>query len=242
MACDNLLQKWLLFYDPIHRGFTPKGIANGGMTTVGWSFPRIRGGFNLYRGTPTAGDIDYDYPVGAAGHDAVEIRNFSWRNHSPDTDYFYGLRAINGGGCESAISEPLWPARFDPAVNMFGDPPNSPEDLQISLLSGGRFKLQWTYREKGQFAPPAEFRLYHDSGSGTVDYGTVRGTTKYRPSRLHFEFESGAFGHDAKREWSVRAATALGVEDDNTATAISTADAQGPPNHPTAFAECGPET
>ena len=30
MSCDNLLTKWLAFYDPIHRGFTPRGIANGG--------------------------------------------------------------------------------------------------------------------------------------------------------------------------------------------------------------------
>ena len=85
MSCDNLLTKWLAFYDPIHRGFTPRGIANGGITTVGWSFPRIKGGLNLYRGTPTANDVDFTDPVGAAGFDGQEIRNFSWRNHQPST-------------------------------------------------------------------------------------------------------------------------------------------------------------
>ena len=241
MGCDNLLTKWLAFYDPIHRGFTPRGIANGGITTVGWSFPRIKGGFNLYRGTPSGNDIDFSDPVGAAGFDATEIRNFTWRNHNPSTTYYYGLKSVNGGGCESAPADRLWPATFDGAGNMLGDPPNAPDNLQIEPTSGGRFKLQWTYSEKDQLLAPIEFRLYHDNGSGTVDYGTVIATVSYKFGRLHYEFVSGAFAHDARRMWSVRAASAAGIVESNTETVVAVADAVGPPNHATAFSECGPE-
>ncbi len=241
MSCDNLLTKWLAFYDPIHRGFTPRGIANGGMTTVGWSFPRIRGGFNLYRGAPSGNDIDFTDPVGAAGFDADEIRNFAWRNHSPGTTYYYALKSINGGGCESAPAERIWPATFDEAGNMLGDPPNAPDNLQVEPASGGRFRLRWTYSERDQLVAPSEFRLYHDNGSGTVDYETIVATVSYKFARFHYEYTSGGFAHDAKRVWSVRAASAAGIEDANTTAVVAVADAVGPPNHPTAFTECGPE-
>ena len=241
MSCDNLLTKWLAHYDPIHRGFSPGGIANGGITTVGWSFPRIKGGFNLYRGVPSANDIDFTDPVGAAGFDDTEIRNFSWRNHAPSTTYYYGLKSINGGGCESAPTERVWPATFDGAGNMIGDPPNAPDNLQIEPVSGGRFRLRWTYREQDQLLAPIEFRVYHDNGSGTVDYGTIIATVSYTFGRFHFEHLSAAFTHDAQRRWSVRSASAAGIEDSNTNVVVAVADAVGPPNHPTAFTECGPE-
>ena len=31
---SDLLEKWLRHYDPIHRGWTPAGIANGAVTTA----------------------------------------------------------------------------------------------------------------------------------------------------------------------------------------------------------------
>lgn len=241
MTCGNLLAKWLAHYDPIHRGFTPRGIANGGVTTVGWSFPRIRGGFNLYRGSPGGDDIDHDHPVGAAGADAMEIRNFSWRGHAPGSSYAYALRAINGGGVESAVAVRLWPAVFDAAGLMLGDPPNSPDNLQVEPLSGGRFRLRWTYREADQLVAPAEFRLYHDNGVGVVDYATLRGVAPYRFGRFHHEFVSASLPHDARRLWSVRTASAMGVQDGNSVAVLGVADADGPPNHPTAFSECGAE-
>ena len=98
---DCLLAKWLDHYDPIHRGYTPRGIANGVCATAGWTFPRLGGGYNLYRGTPTADDIDYGVPVGAAGAGAGRINNFLWRPHTADTEYFYVCRAVGGGGVES---------------------------------------------------------------------------------------------------------------------------------------------
>ena len=83
--------------------------------------------------------------------------------------------------------------------------------------------------------------MYHDNGIGTVDYGTIIATVSYAFGRFHFEYESAAFAHDAQRRWSVRSASAAGIEDANTNVVVAVADAVGPPNHPTAFTECGPE-
>ncbi|UCD28531.1 MAG: hypothetical protein JSV03_15855, partial [Planctomycetota bacterium] len=96
----SLLQRWLSHYDPIHRGWTPVGIANGICTTVGYSFPRIRGGYNLRRAVdrkPEASDLI----VGVAGADAQTIHNFSWVTHQASTDYYYRLTAVSGGGVEN---------------------------------------------------------------------------------------------------------------------------------------------
>ncbi len=101
--------------------------------------------------------------------------------------------------------------------------------------------MRWTYSERDQLVAPNEFRLYHDNGGGTVDYGAISATASYVFGRLHYESVSGVFTHDAQRVWSARAASTAGIEDANTTTVVAVADAVGPPNHPTAFTECGPE-
>ena len=98
---SDLLRRWLAHYDPIHRGYTPRGIANAVCATNGWAFPRVRGGTNLYRGSPTAEAVDLTHPVGAAGRGATTIANFPWRPHGAGKEYYYVLRAIGGGGVES---------------------------------------------------------------------------------------------------------------------------------------------
>jgi len=66
-AMPERFEKEPAHYDPIHRGYTPRGIANGVTATGGWCFPRVlSGGYNLYRG-PSAASIDFSRPVGAAG-------------------------------------------------------------------------------------------------------------------------------------------------------------------------------
>ena len=112
MASD-LFGQWLAHYDTIHRGYTPSGIANGVTATGGWSFPRILGGYNLYRGTDGAESIAFGLPVGAAGREAGNISNFGWRPHAASTKYAYVVKAIGGGGVESEASHPARVAEFD---------------------------------------------------------------------------------------------------------------------------------
>ncbi len=96
----SLLDKYIAASDPIRRGVTARGVANGLMITRGFSFPRIAGGYNLYRGLDTVEAIDWVNPVGAASADANELRNFAWMGHDANARYVYGVRAISGGGVE----------------------------------------------------------------------------------------------------------------------------------------------
>ena len=242
---EDLLAKWLDHYDPIHRGYTPRGIANAVCATNGWSFPRIQGGYNLYRGTPTAEAIDYTFPVGAAGpqattkpHPPFRIANFSWRPHAADTEYFYTLRAVGGGGVESPPTEPAVSVAFDAAGGCAGGRPNAPMALSVSAASGGRFVLRWSYAAVGEEVSPSEFRIYSDGGTGTVDYDNAVAQVAYVRGQIHFRYTTSEAAHGARRKWGVRAVSASGRDDGNETTVEALADASGPEPHPNLLGEC----
>jgi hypothetical protein len=233
----DLLAKWLDWYDPIHRGWTLKGIANGVCATNGFSFPRIQGGYNLRRAVgelpgPTAAI------VGAAGAQATTIRTFPWVSHSADTEYTYRLMAVGGGGVENVADEVTTVAPFDSGGDWVGLRPNAPTDLRVTAASGGKFVLRWTYTREGEQVEPAQFRIYNDAGSGDVDYETVVATVSYRRGRFHYLALSSAFSDGVRVRWGVRAVSASGVEEDNQIVVEQWADAQPPPINPTVLTTC----
>jgi len=229
---SDLFQKWLAHYDPIHRGYTPAGIANGLTVTGGCSFPRIGGGYNLYRGADGVDSIDYANPVGAAAGEATAISNFPWRAHAASTTYVYVVRSIGGGGVESSASHPARVAEFDDGGVLVGLRPNSPSEVAVSGVSGGRFQVRWSYSSLSEEAAPSVFAIYHDDGTGVVDYETTVATVAYRRGRVHYAYTSQAFSHDVRRIWGVRAISASGVDDGNQYQAMGWADAEGPAAHP----------
>jgi len=228
----ELMAKWLAHYDPIHRGYTPAGIANGVTATGGYSFPRVRGGYNLYRGTSGAESIDYSQPVGAAAREVTTVSNFSWRPHSAMTTYAYAVRGIGGGGVESIASHPARVVAFDAVGAIVGPRPNSLSALLVVAVAGGQFKLRWVYPAAFEEATPLAFEVYHDHGTGAVDYNTSVASVSFRRGQVHYEHTTGAFGHDVRRIWSVRAVTAAGVDDGNTLVATARSDALVPVVHP----------
>lgn len=227
----SLLHRWLAHYDPIHRGWTPSGIANGVCSTSGYFFPRIHGGYNLRR---TVGDVpDASAPiVGAAGADATTIQTFPWVTHEASTSYAYWLTAVNGGGVENLIDEVMGQTGFDASGEWVGASPNAPSDLNVTPTAGGRFVLRWNYMPDGQQTEPAQFNLYHGGGTGTVDFENLAATVAYDRGRFFYAYLSEPFGHATRVRWVVRAASAAGVEDPNETIVSGWAEAQAPPVNP----------
>lgn len=236
MQCE-FFSAWLAHYDPIHRGYTPRGIANGVCATAGWFFPRVAGGHNLYRG-PTAETLDTAHPVGAAGPRAETVSNFSWRPHPAGQEHFHALAAIGGGGVESALGEPPVSVLLDAVGNSLGGRPNAPADLAVAPTAEGRFTLRWTYTAAGQEAAPIEFRVHGDNGSGVVDFAEPIAVVPYHLRRLHFVYTTEPHEHGAVRRWAVRAVSAEGRDDGQVNVVEAVADAQGPPPHPHLIVEC----
>lgn len=237
MACD-LLSKWLVHYDPIHRGYTVAGMANGVTATNGWSFPRMSGGYNLYRGQGVGAPIDPANPVGAAGASAASISNFSWRPHRTEDTYGYVVAAIGGGGVESAPSHPTRIAEFDVTGGLIGLRPNSPTGLTVTPLAAGRFELGWIYISEGQEAAPSLFRVYTDNASGPVDYQNAIGSVSYVRGKIHYTFTTAPYDQDARYTFAVRAESSEGVQDGNLVQRIGWTDRQAPEAHPLVTLSC----
>lgn len=232
----TLLQKWLIHYDPIHRGWTPAGIANGVCCSCGYFFPRTSGGYNLWR---KIGDnpVASDPIVGAAGHDAQRIHTFPWIEHAAETTYTYALSAIGGGGIENMNNRSITEAAFDEHGLWRGTMPNAPADLAVESRTGGRFRIAWSYSRQGQQAQADRFRLYHNSGSGAVDYDTIVAEIPCKRSGLYYEYLSAAFEHGHTVTWCVRAVSTDNVEEGNRTTITGTAHGQAPAIRPVSTAE-----
>jgi hypothetical protein len=117
---SDLLAKWLTHYDPIHRGWTPAGIANGVCATRGFAFPRVAGGYNLYRATEDDPAFSAAEIVGAAGARTTKIATFDWRPAAADSAYRFAIRSIGGGGVESPVGTPQCLVTFDDAGSPTG--------------------------------------------------------------------------------------------------------------------------
>jgi hypothetical protein len=229
---SELFAKWLAHYDPIHFGFTPRGIANGVSATCGRCFPRTSGGYNLYRGSPDAEAIDFSAPVGAAGVNATSIRNFPGYPHAPSTSYAYVVRSIGGGGVESAASAPPVVVEFDEQGRTLGPRPNPPTQLIVRPIAGGAFQLRWTYCPIHEPVPPVEFHIYTDWGSGVVNFEAYEDVVAYRRGVVHYAYTTRVYLHGSRRLWAVRTVSATGATDGNTHIVGGYADSEYPPVHP----------
>lgn len=226
---SNVLRAWLGMYDPIHRGWTRAGIANGVSATNGFSFPRIRGGYNLYR--MVSGDAASYELVGAAGADAAEIGTFGWVRHDALREYDYRLVPVGGGGVENWTDVTRTTVRFDGSGMWIGSLPNAPTDLQAAPLSLGRVVVRWTYLPQGEQASPAGFNLYTNEGR-EIDYGSLAGQVPYRAGRVHYEHVTNPTADGLRVGWAVRAFATSGHEEQNTRCVFTLTRGAGPPVNP----------
>jgi len=234
---SDLLEKWLLHYDPVHRGFTPRGIANGVCATRGFSFPRVSGGYNLYRSNEVINDIEFASPVGVAGANAVSIQTFVWQPAPASATRYFALTAIGGGGVESAAGSLQVRIEFDNEGDPVAPAPNSPVDLHVSPRAGGRFEIVWRYHERDQAVAPNSFDVYDGASEAAVDYESPIANVAYRARAGWFSVITDAHAHDAMRCFAVRAVSAAGTNDGNTFVVSRRARAAGPPVHKEVYSE-----
>lgn len=223
-----LLDKWLRYYDPVHRGGTPAGLANGMPATNGFAFPRIRGGYNLRRAGAGVPD-EQAVIVGAAGADSNSIGTFPWVEHRASTTYTYRITSLSGGGAENLADEVRAEASFDETGAWIGRRPNAPGELRASAGPDGVIYLSWTYNPEGEQVEPASFAVYDDGGTGILDFSSPSGSVACQRGRFHYGYESGPFPHDTPVRFAVRAVSAEGVDDGNVRSVEVRAQSAAPP-------------
>jgi hypothetical protein len=92
--------------------------------------------------------------------------------------------------------------------------------------------LRWTYSREGQQAEPAVFHVYHDGGSGVIDFGHVVASIAYRRGQFHYQYLSGAFPEGTRIQWAVRAASSGGAEEVNEYVVAGRSRVEPPPVNP----------
>lgn len=222
---SSLLTHWLSHYDSIHRGWTPRGIANGVCATNGFAFPRVAGGYNLYRRDNGSQET---VVVGAAGANADRVENFVWAAAGADDDVRFELRSIGGGGVESAASGLKVDVQFDGLAQPNAVKPNSPDGLTIERRAAGRFELTWRYRDRDQEVAPVFFRIFTDNATGVIDYKNPVGEVAYQPRRIAYSFLTVSHSHGTTFQFVVRAVAESGAHDGSTVAVAQWADAVPP--------------
>jgi len=221
----SLLLRFLDHYDPVYYGATPEGVVNGIGMDCGIDFTRVAGGYNLYRSEGETPDTDNAIPVGATSATAsppTAIRNYVGYPFAASTVYRLWVRAIGKGGAEESYPTDTIRIEADGGGDPLDEVPNSPIRLSVSPRPDGKMLLTWSYDDRGEQTAVGQYKVYHDNGTGTMDWATPIGATKARA------FLTGAYANGTTVAFGVRAESADGAQETNTTTASGVADATGP--------------
>lgn len=235
MAVSDLI-RWLERYQPQAGGRGSAWAWAAGLHAGRW-WLRTDGGYHLYAGP--AGSVDYDTPVGATSASSATpaaIATFPGSVLDADTTYQFALRAVGRGGVEETNQTVALLVRTDGDGVPGGAAPNPPVRLQAVAVSGGRIVLHWRHERAGEQAAPATWRIYHDNGTGTMDYGTPLASIRGR------RYRTSAYADGTVVQFAVRAVSAGDVEEQNTNTVTATADDSGPPDMDAPTLAAGKET
>ncbi len=103
---SRVLDLFKLHHDPIHMGWTRRGMSFGTtlLNGLAWSIPDAVQGdesvaaVGLFRGRDRISAIDYDYCVGLSLGKGTSVSESAMFSRQADTWYAYDVRAINGAG------------------------------------------------------------------------------------------------------------------------------------------------
>jgi len=100
----------------------------------------------------------------------------------------------------SDLSDVTW-VTFDGAGYVTSPVGNGPTGLSIDVLSGGRFRLAWSYLPDNEDATPTGFHIYR-SQAGAL---TLLGSVNYVPGRVRYNWTSDAYADGTEVTFLVRA-------------------------------------
>ena len=180
----------------------------------------------VYRGEDSVAKIDYER-IAAVGFDQGLLQLAASFSHAPDSETFYAARRISGTGKQELNRGVLVRFALDAQGKSRPAKPNQVQRMWTRQIQGGRIRFSWWYWPMGQETEPVWFYVYGDDGSGQVDYENPVGKVKYNGRYFHF-YETEPLEEGKTYQFGVRAVTAAGVEDGNTAAMEATVDMTGP--------------
>ncbi len=206
---SEMLGAWLERQLLLRGGLTRRGVADGWLLTGGLFWVRTAGGCLLYRGVGSEAAIDFDRPVGAAAHDAVEIREFPWIAAGAAGSCWYAVRTVSADGTES-VGATVIRVELDAAGALVGGRPGAVERVWAQPAGAGRLRLAWRYSPATEVDRPEGFRIYHDNGTGVMDLSAPAGEVAWDGHRVVYGWTSGAYAAGQRVRLRVCAVSAAG--------------------------------
>ncbi|MHC4646922.1 MAG: hypothetical protein ACYTBJ_15605 [Planctomycetota bacterium] len=156
----------------------------GTVLTLGWFWPQVGGCYVLYRGSSTY-EIEFENVLAVATLNAREISPPTYVQHSNGTTYFYVVRAVNGCGDEENTLSAAAKVVIDADGDLAKPQPNNILEARVKRTASNRVQFLWFYCPLDQQSPPACFKIYHDGGTGQIDYENPLAVIGYRGRRFY---------------------------------------------------------
>jgi hypothetical protein len=206
------LARFLAIYRPIYLGRDPWHWLTGMSMLSGRFWTAARGVHLLLNGSSSA--------VGASTGETIStIAGWSLPTSGSTA---YSLAAVGRGGVQ--VTTPLTCAITFTAGVPQPLVPASPYGLNALAVVGGYIQVRWSETRKAVGTPAAWFNVYHDNGTGTMDWVTpVVATVTQLGCTLP------AYADSVSVKIGVRAVSAASAEEANTTTVTCVARAAGAP-------------
>ncbi|MBN2271202.1 MAG: LamG domain-containing protein [Sedimentisphaerales bacterium] len=211
---SSILPERTWLKDALFAGMTANAFKLGNVLSLGWFWMRVGGCSALYRG-PEMRSIDFENILSVANLKAGLILPPCYVEHGGDSTCFYVVRRFNQCGVQERTLAAAVKLSLDTDRDLVEPRPNDIFSSIAEAAEGDKVRLTWFYSVLEQKAAPAYFNIYHDAGTGQIDYDNPIAAIAY-DGRKFYSYESSTPGA-GRYLFAIRAEDVAGVENDSPA-------------------------
>lgn len=200
-------REWLR--EALYGGMTANAFSFGTALTLGWFWLRAAGCSALYRG-PSMEQIDFVNALAVTDRDAGLISQARYVPHEENKTYFYVIRRFNNCGYQERTLSAAVKVSLDTAGNLTKPQPNSAIHTEAQQEDGQKIQIVWFYSPLEQKSAPSLFKVYHDGGTGQIDYDNPIATIGYQGHKYYTHRTTAL--QEGRYLFGVRTESATGAE------------------------------
>ena len=200
--------------DALFAGMTANAFKLGNVLSLGWFWMRAGGCSALYRGAEMR-CIDFENILSAGNLNAGFISPPCYVEYGGDSTCFYVVRRFNQCGVQERTLAAAVKLSFDADGDLVEPRPNDIFSPIAEAAEDDNVRLTWFYSVLEQKAAPVCFNIYHDAGTGQIDYDNPIAAIAY-DGRRFYSYQSSTPGA-GRYLFAIRAEDAAGVENDSPA-------------------------
>ena len=181
-------------------------------------------GYRVY-GNDGTGVVDFGTPMATL---STNVRHWLHAGLGYPGSWRFVVRAFNGAGSERNLDRTV-AVELDAVGEMEPVRPNGVTGLSARAMAGGKVEVSWAHEASGEAVETTHFHVYHDGGSGEIDYGIVTAEiTRTEGGIVQHVWLSEVLEEAKVHRFAVRAASVEDVEDAGVQYVEGTPDGTAP--------------